>query len=607
MPGPVAHYWVAREIASYFISQNKESLDQRAIGLFTGADNRDQYKGPGADTSRYRGISRYFFFGSVGPDVPYFVNVDISGLVHDTADTVIPSGLPDWKVLGKSEFADLFHYNKQGEFILQLVLAARKVRGDVERRALAYALGHATHLAVDSIVHSYVNCFAGIYHKQPIADLHRTSELHQDSWLARKAFGRWINSSGDSGQLGSWQAWVPPPDQQEMKDLFLLIYKAGRATFGRGPTVKYQKRAYNHFYKGILGIGYDKGLAGPPANPHESLVEHRLLGGSEQSSDEGPNFSGPPKIVYWLDVPSKDQIPWLPGGFNIGAWLLLQQRALTAAYRACRAVIELYKSDCSRKAQNRFRTRVKNWNMDTGYWIDVELKQGEPWIIWRHRWSDQKSPMEAGEKVPQPTKSVARRGKDTLDVLPTKVVLGIEVTPTAATNTGASIAIGPPVQGRSIYNAFEASKEFRRIDREDGLAQQKHLYFKKFDAEQIADSWVRVRAFKSGVLSSYNSKTGAVSFRDDLYPTEEMLAEIDVFYGPICLTGGGKKTFDSVKTKMKQTKEGLSRILVRITGGGCRVKSNGILTLSPSPQIEDLIIDNVVYVAKGKRRVQTRR
>ena len=164
MPAFLAHMVVAKDVAWRFINSTKEGYS-----FFQGLTG-DQYEK----------VSKYLYMGASGPDIPYFYN-----LVG--------------KMKGKSEYADLFHYNKQAEFILQLVIVAKNTKDRARQlRTMSYALGHTTHISADSVVHPYVNCYAGAYHRQSIKDIHMISEVHQDSWLAQKYFGRKYIDEGDS-------------------------------------------------------------------------------------------------------------------------------------------------------------------------------------------------------------------------------------------------------------------------------------------------------------------------------------------------------------------------------------------------------------------------
>lgn len=328
MPAVLAHWAVAKDVAWRFINRKKTGYS-----LFKGKSD-----------DRQHGISRYVYMGANGPDLPYFRHMIRK------------------KTRGVSEWADLFHYNKQAEFVLQLVKYAKQnVTSDKDRRErdIAYALGHTTHILADVNVHPYVNLYAGAYHSQVIADIHKTSELHQDSWLAQKYYGR---SHVDDGE--SWTKYVPPCIQiglpgvggytqihGETKDVLRDINTAFVMTHGKGPGFTYLKDCYERFYDLVLDEEYDKAMLMVPRNPHKSLVFHDKI---------------------------KHAVPYYPQ--------LLRNKAVSAAEKACEAVIELYYSGFSDSDLNTFRSKVQNWNMDTGYRLEVELKGNNLKIVWKHSW-----------------------------------------------------------------------------------------------------------------------------------------------------------------------------------------------------------------------------
>ena len=329
MPAVLAHWAVGKDVAWRFINNKKSGYE-----FFQGASDDQHDK-----------ISRYVYFGANGPDLPYFYDADIGGKVAGT--------------VGISKYADLFHYNKQGEFILQLVLVARSTSDTARKqRTMAYALGHTTHLAADSTIHPYVNCYAGAYHCQSIHDIHKISECHQDSWLAQKYFGRSHIDDGESWTKmlpGCYQVALPGVPgytqvEAEAKEVLRDIDTAFQNTFGQSPGFEYLTDSYENYYDTAIDEGYDKAHSPIPRVPHESLVKHKELKG--------------------VDYCKK----------------LVRKTAVAAAEKACEAVIALYQSSCSENDQNKFRSEVKNWNMDTGYWIDVTLEGNKLKIIWRHTW-----------------------------------------------------------------------------------------------------------------------------------------------------------------------------------------------------------------------------
>jgi hypothetical protein len=212
----------------------------------------------------------------------------------------------------------------------------------------------------DSVVHPYVNWFAGSYQKQSIKDIHKICECHQDSWLAQKYFDR---SHIDDG--ASWTHFLPSCIQVGMpglpgytqtdkktQEVLTEINAAFDETYGQRPGLEYLKDCYENFYDTVVDEGYDKAYSPIPRNPDEALVLH----GKVKSK------------VDYLD--------------------LLRTKAVGEAEKACDALIEFYQSGCSESDQNNFRKKVKNWNMDNGYWIDVEFDKDNRKlkIIWRSMW-----------------------------------------------------------------------------------------------------------------------------------------------------------------------------------------------------------------------------
>lgn len=329
MPAILAHWVVAKDVAWRFINGKKSGHE-----LFRG-ESDDQHEK----------ISRYLYFGANGPDLPYFR-----------------------KRSGESEWADIFHYNKQGEFLLQLIIVARGLTdASRKKRTMAYALGHATHLAADCVVHPYVNLYAGSYKKQVKKEIHKTSECHQDSFLAKKYFGRSDIHSGSS-----WTHFVPSCTQialpgipgytqlsGQTKDVLRDIDAAYKKTHGKSPGFDYLKNCYENYYDVVLDEGYDKAriilglFKSPlPTTPHNSLVQHAKI---------------------------KSQVTYYPD--------LLRKRAVAFAEKLCAECLSLFNGGAPTEArQNQFRSTVKNMNMDNGYWIDVAAEGKNLKITWKHTW-----------------------------------------------------------------------------------------------------------------------------------------------------------------------------------------------------------------------------
>jgi hypothetical protein len=342
MPGPLAHWAVAKDVAWRFINGPKPG---NAFFTATGDE-------------AFERISKYLYLGAAGPDVPYFYDADVGGVI--------------WGTKGHSRYADLFHYNKPMEFVLQSVLVSKDIANTSRAgRLLTYTLGHAMHIVTDAIVHPYVNWFARAYRGQAMEDIHRTVELHQDSWMARVY---WKRARVNDGM--KWEHVVPPcytahvplfggytQLHGETKDLYEDLAQAVIKTYGspdsnQASLKKYQaflkeylKDAYENFYDHILMTGYDSAMGGIPSTPQDELVHHRHLCRT---------------VDYLAD--------------------LLQQRSVNKSEQVCEAVIALANSGCAQNDQDAFRGKARNWNLDTGYWIDVFVDNDRLHVVWRHTW-----------------------------------------------------------------------------------------------------------------------------------------------------------------------------------------------------------------------------
>lgn len=331
MPAILAHWAVADEIAKFHINSNSFHLK-----YFVGNEE-----------DRYHGISKYLYLGANGPDLPYFENADIMGKIMQIA--------------GESKFSDLYHYNRQADFIIEFVRILKDIDSDSHfNRAMPYILGHLTHLVADSIMHPFVNRFAGAYHMQPVDDLHKNSELHQDSWMAQNYFNRPHIDDGDS-----WTDYLPD-SSTELDNLFNTIDVAFTSTYGVSQGLDTLKDSYSNFH-GLVDFVYDRALGPVPKHPDINLVNHHHV----KESDLLP-------AGYKITPESK----------NILYYKLFKKTIFDKVQRSCQALISLYENGVSSESETYFRTEIKNWNMDTGYWIDVDLQDGELNITWKHTWCE---------------------------------------------------------------------------------------------------------------------------------------------------------------------------------------------------------------------------
>ena len=187
------------------------------------------------------------------------------------------------------------------------------------------------------------------------------------------------------------------------------------------------------------------------------------------------------------------------------------------------------------------------------------------------------------------SKGVTRRVTSTLEKT-INIVLGIEVDPTGGFKTAAEIALGKGGGGDDPFDGYSATQslEFKG----GNLKKEGNVHFKEFPTSTLNHKVVRMRGCKTNALESYNKKNGTTNFRSYLSTTEEVLAEIHVFQGKRCLTGG-TDTFEKIQDAMKISKPGINRILIRLDKDGTSIK--------------DCIIDGVIHWEDGKEIVGTGR
>ena len=97
--------------------------------------------------------------GAVSPDYPYLAIAD-----GDSA-----------------KWADTMHWTRVGDTLKAGVAAVSAMDGEGRRKAFAWLLGYAAHVATDTTIHPVVNLKVGPY-AQNKAD-HRRCEMNQDAWI----------------------------------------------------------------------------------------------------------------------------------------------------------------------------------------------------------------------------------------------------------------------------------------------------------------------------------------------------------------------------------------------------------------------------------------
>lgn len=105
---------------------------------------------------------KFVELGAVSPDYPYLAVTDSKA----------------------ARWADLMHYQRTGEFIRGTADAVRALSGEPQRRAFAWLLGCAAHVATDVTIHPVVELKVGKYEANRKG--HRVCEMHQDQYIFSK-------------------------------------------------------------------------------------------------------------------------------------------------------------------------------------------------------------------------------------------------------------------------------------------------------------------------------------------------------------------------------------------------------------------------------------
>ncbi|MEQ1488259.1 MAG: zinc dependent phospholipase C family protein [Methylotenera sp.] len=143
MPGAFAHITLVNEL--------KEPRRLEAIAGF-----------PVEAITAVLDFFKFCELGAVSPDYPYLTVGDGNAAV----------------------WADLMHYTKTGDMLKAGISAVSQLQGDNKRKAFAWLLGYAAHVATDVTIHPVVELKVGPY-AQNKKD-HRVCEMHQDAYIFQR-------------------------------------------------------------------------------------------------------------------------------------------------------------------------------------------------------------------------------------------------------------------------------------------------------------------------------------------------------------------------------------------------------------------------------------
>jgi hypothetical protein len=342
MPGPLVHWRVASAMARIWRETNRPGMAYITTGVAS-----DQVGNVRMNHLRQMQASRYFFFGSSIPDVPYF----------------------NLETTGHSVIADLFHYNRTGEFVLQFLNLARQANNQVVRsRMVAYVLGHISHIVADIIIHPFINLFSGDYHHQVTPDFHRRIEVEMDSWVARDYFRRWDIATGPT-----WNEFLPDTGEVANRLLESIRIIFG-TTYRHFMQQDYIVGAYGRFHDTIISWGYDTGA-------------HRGSG----------FWSGLGQMITNVhDTPVMEMVNH--PGVNITLTELMDQSA-NISLDLCADAIQFLEGNIQ---EDQFRSKLHSYDLDTGFAFDVGMDNNVLEITCYHSWGQ--FPAATPSNSPEPIK-----------------------------------------------------------------------------------------------------------------------------------------------------------------------------------------------------------
>jgi hypothetical protein len=120
-------------------------------------ENRLRFSNPAA--AALLTYLRYCELGAVSPDYPYLVLADAAS----------------------AKWADTMHWTRVGDVLKAGVAAVTAMDGENRKKAFAWLLGYAAHVATDTTIHPVVNLKVGPYADNKME--HRECEMNQDAYI----------------------------------------------------------------------------------------------------------------------------------------------------------------------------------------------------------------------------------------------------------------------------------------------------------------------------------------------------------------------------------------------------------------------------------------
>ncbi|MGD0405308.1 MAG: zinc dependent phospholipase C family protein [Candidatus Bathyarchaeia archaeon] len=326
MPGPIAHFRILMETyQSLLTSQALQAGDENIFKAVPTKSNTLFSSG----SSKDQGISQFAYLGAVFPDVPY-TNEEAIGFA-----------------------ADMFHYNRSSTFAIKLLDHAKgkKTGSEMRNIIVAFVLGFISHIAGDIVCHPYINTIAGAYWNQgvPLIDtsptkvqMHMMTEVHQDSWLASNYFG--LTNLSTTGASKSWSDFLNDLSlgrlvmlrKKQTSELFEEICRCFSEVYGRGMNLDSLWKAGNNYFE-LLDVGYDTAMDPLPDNPTEVLVNY-----DHRRND----------------------------------YLFYLSKAQDLSKALCKKALDY--NNGGQKEKDQLIKYLKDWNLDTGYCINVYALPSPP-------------------------------------------------------------------------------------------------------------------------------------------------------------------------------------------------------------------------------------
>ena len=270
-------------------------------------------------------------------------------------------------------WSGLLHGKRSGDALLAfLELIAHVPSPALRSQALAFAMGYLSHIATDIALNPWINAFlAAAYQDGNLTDMHAYVELRLDEYLADVYFNHPRYSLGNQ----PWERYIEPAARSIAErgtlseQILYLLTAAAEMTYG---LKEEQASAFQQDY--LAGLqGMRRYLAGRGRFRLTSLYE-------QMRKRNNYEF-----IATMVGNDPEHAMVSLEAVLSYATRLseLLCRRAISY-YSALRNVQASAGERSSRRAA--LRDVLRNWNLDTGYTMDVTFDEEEVTLRLLHNW-----------------------------------------------------------------------------------------------------------------------------------------------------------------------------------------------------------------------------